>query len=154
MLRWLPLILVLLAAPAWAAGEIDQEMRRVEAALSRISQEQQSVYQQFQMVQEMRRSDERQMQPLQSYTPPPTPPNYDDVKREEEARVQRIKDVPVRARPAVRTLSRARGAEEAAAGRALSTGAAAQPAAVDARFLGGSGFLMPYPSGQRARWTG
>ena len=44
------------------------------------------------MVQELRRSDERQMQPLQSYTPPPTPPNYDDVKREEEARTQRIKE--------------------------------------------------------------
>ena len=92
MLRWLPLVLVLLGAPAWSAGEIDQEMRRVEVALARISQEQQSVYQQFQMVQEMRRSDERQMQPLQSYTPPPTPPNYDDVKREEEARTQRIKE--------------------------------------------------------------
>ena len=92
MLRWLTLVLGLLAASAWPAGEIDQEMRRVEAALSRISQEQQSVYQQFQMVQEMRRSDERQMQPLQSYTPPPTPPNYDDVKREEAARAQRIKE--------------------------------------------------------------
>jgi hypothetical protein len=92
LLRWLPLVLGLLGVPGWAAGEIDQEMRRVEAALARISQEQQSVYQQFQMVQEMRRSDERQMQPLQSYTPPPTPPNYDDVKREEEARTQRIKE--------------------------------------------------------------
>jgi hypothetical protein len=31
------------------------------------------------------------MQPLQSYTPPTTPPNYDDVKREEEARAERVK---------------------------------------------------------------
>jgi len=92
MLRWLPLVLALLAGPAWSADDAAQEIRRVEAALSRISQEQQSVYQQFQMVQELRRSDERQMQPLQSYTPPPTPPNYDDVKREEEARTQRIKE--------------------------------------------------------------
>jgi hypothetical protein len=91
MLRWLPLVLVLLAGPAWPADDAAQEIRRVEAALNRISQEQQSVYQQFQMVQELRRSDERQVQPLQSYTPPPTPPNYDDVKREEEARAQRIK---------------------------------------------------------------
>ena len=64
--------------------------RRIESALSRISQEQQSVYQQFQMVQEMRRSEQAQMQPLQSYTPPATPPNYDDVKREEETRAERI----------------------------------------------------------------
>ena len=91
MSRWLPLVLALLAGPAWPADDVAQEVRRVEAALSRISQEQQSVYQQFQMVQELRRSDERQMQPLQSYTPPPTPPNYDDVKREEEERAQRIK---------------------------------------------------------------
>jgi hypothetical protein len=92
MLRSLPFFLALLAGPAWAADDIQQEMRRVETALNRISQEQQSIYQQFQMVQELRRSDERQMQPLQSYTPPPTPPNYDDVKREEEARAQRIKE--------------------------------------------------------------
>ena len=92
MLRWLPLVLGLLAGPAWAADDIQQQVRRVEAALTRISQEQQSIYQQFQMVQELRRSDERQMQPLQSYTPPPTPPNYDDVKREEDERAQRIKE--------------------------------------------------------------
>ena len=77
---------------AAARAELQVRIRGVEAALSRINAEQQSVYQQFQMVQEMRRSDERQMQPLQSYTPPPTPPNYDDVKREEAERAQRIND--------------------------------------------------------------
>jgi hypothetical protein len=92
MWRGLPLFLALLSGPVWAADDIQQQVRRVEAALTRISQEQQSIYQQFQMVQELRRSDERQMQPLQSYTPPPTPPNYDDVKREEEERAQRIKE--------------------------------------------------------------
>jgi hypothetical protein len=92
MLRWLLLALGLLGVPAWAADDLAQQVRQVESALARISQEQQSVYQQFQMVQEMRRSAQAQMQPLQSYTPPPTPPNYDDVKREEEERTQRIKD--------------------------------------------------------------
>jgi chromosome segregation ATPase len=91
MWRWFPLVLGLLVSAGWAANDVDQEMRRVEAALARISQEQQSVYQQFQMVQELRRSAQAQMQPLQSYTPPPTPPNYDDVKREEEERTQQIK---------------------------------------------------------------
>ncbi len=91
MMRWAMLIGLLLSAPAPAAEDIDREVRRVESALTRISQEQQSVYQQFQMVQELRRSDQAQMQPLQSYTSPATPPNYDDVKREEEARAARVK---------------------------------------------------------------
>jgi hypothetical protein len=90
MLRWLVLAVALLSIPAQSAGEIEQEIRRVEGALNRISQEQQSLYQQFQMVQELRRSDLAQVQPLQSYTPPATPPNYDDVKRDEEARTERI----------------------------------------------------------------
>ena len=91
MMRWAILIGLLLGVPVLAVEDIDREVRRVESALTRISQEQQSVYQQFQMVQELRRSDQTQMQPLQSYTPPATPPNYDDVKREEEARAERVK---------------------------------------------------------------
>jgi hypothetical protein len=93
MLRWLVLVAGLLAVPGLAADDIDREMRRIEAALARISQEQQSVYQQFQMVQEMRRSEQAQTQSMQqSYTPPATPPNYDDVQREQEERDQRIKN--------------------------------------------------------------
>jgi DNA repair exonuclease SbcCD ATPase subunit len=91
MLRWLPLVIGLLGVSAWAAGDIDQEIRRVESILTRVAQEQQSVYQQFQMVQALRLGEERQMQPLQTYTPPATPPNYDDVKREENARAARVK---------------------------------------------------------------
>jgi hypothetical protein len=92
MMRAAILACLLFVTSALAADDIDREVRRIESALSRISQEQQSVYQQFQMVQEMRRSDQAQVQPLQSYTPPATPPNYDDVKREEEARAERIKE--------------------------------------------------------------
>ncbi len=90
MLRWLMLALALLSVPAQSAGDIEQEIRRVEGVLSRITQEQQSLYQQFQMVQERRRNDLAQVQPLQSYTPPATPPNYDDVQREQEERTERI----------------------------------------------------------------
>lgn len=90
MLRWLMLAVALLSVSARAADDIGEEIRRVESALTRIAQEQQSLYQQFQMVQERRRSDLAQVQPLQSYTPPATPPNYDDVRREEEARTERI----------------------------------------------------------------
>jgi hypothetical protein len=91
MVHWLSLIVAMLVVPAWAAEGIEQEIRRVDSALTRISQDQQSVYQQFQMVQVLLRSEESKLQPLQSYTPPATPPNYDDVKREESARIARVK---------------------------------------------------------------
>ena len=91
-MRRLALVLALLSAPASPAESVVQQMRGIESALARITQEQHAIYQQFQMVQELRRNDERQMLPLQSYTVPTTPPNYDDVKRQEEARAQRVKE--------------------------------------------------------------
>ncbi|MGZ8197617.1 MAG: hypothetical protein ACXWVP_04635 [Burkholderiales bacterium] len=91
MVGWLLLVVGLLGFPAWAAGDIAQEIRRVETALSRIAADQQVVYQQFQMVQVMLRGEESKMQPLQSYTPPSPPPNYDTVMREQNARAARIK---------------------------------------------------------------
>ena len=96
MLRSLALVLALTTGSATAATSeaMLQQQRQVEAALARISQEQQSIYQQFQMVQELRRNDERQMLPMPSYGFPPTsPPNYDDMKRQEEARAQRIREL-------------------------------------------------------------
>lgn len=39
MLRWFPLVLGLSATPAWAADAVDQQMRWLEAALTRIVQE-------------------------------------------------------------------------------------------------------------------
>lgn len=72
-------------------AQIEAQMRRIESALSRIISEQQSLYQQFQMLQEMRRSElQRTQEANLSYTPPPTPPNYEDVVREREAREERI----------------------------------------------------------------
>jgi hypothetical protein len=86
--------LLLPIAPVPAAENVQQQMRQIEAALTRISQEQQSVYQQFNMVQELRRNDERQLLPLPMYgVTPGTPPNYDDVKRMEETRAQRVRDL-------------------------------------------------------------
>jgi hypothetical protein len=60
---------LLLYAAVAAAGEADQDdrLRRLEVAVSRIQQEQQSAYQQFGMVQELRRSL------IQQTTPPPLP---------------------------------------------------------------------------------
>lgn len=91
MIRRLLLVTAMLAVPAWAASSIAQDTREVESALARVTAEQQSVYQQFQMVQVMLRSEEARTQPLPTYTPPTTPPNYEDVIREQNARATRIK---------------------------------------------------------------
>ena len=91
MIRRLLLVTAMLAVPAWAASSIAQDTREVESALARVTAEQQSVYQQFQMVQVMLRSEEARTQPLPTYTPPATPPNYEDVIREQNARTTRIK---------------------------------------------------------------
>lgn len=76
---------------AVAPAEIDAQVKRVEAALNRLQLEQQSVHQEFQMVQELRRSvlQERYQSSL-VYTPPATPPNYDDEVREREDRDARL----------------------------------------------------------------
>ena len=102
---FLCLVLVLAAAPALAQtdtspqeqaaarAELQARIRGVEAALSRVSAEQQSVYQQFQMVQEMRRNERQELSnPMQVYTPPASPPNYDDVVRDRQAREYRLQD--------------------------------------------------------------
>jgi hypothetical protein len=91
------LSLALAAGPAAAQSEppspaeLDAQVKRVEIALDRIKMEQQSVYQQFQMVQELRRGELQQsVQSSLVYTPEPTPPNYDDRVREREAREARM----------------------------------------------------------------
>lgn len=91
LLRALLCAMLMLSAPGFAADAVQQQMRQIEAALARLSQEQQSVYQQFQMVQALRRSEERQLLPLPVYGGTGTLPNYEDVKREEEARAQRVR---------------------------------------------------------------
>jgi hypothetical protein len=85
--RLLPLALLLWCASAFAQEDVDVQIKRLEITLNRIQAEQQSVYQQFQMVQELRRSElQRAQQSIQVYTPPATPPSYDDVVREKEQR--------------------------------------------------------------------
>jgi hypothetical protein len=74
-----------------ARAQLEARIRDVELALNRIGTEQQSVYQQFQMVQQMRASELQQSsQTSQSYTPDVSPPNYDDVVRERQARDDRL----------------------------------------------------------------
>jgi hypothetical protein len=84
-------ILVLLASGAAAAdADVDAEIKRVQAALSQIQLEQQSVYQQFQMVQELRRQEiQRIDQSMQVNQPTAQPRNYDDVVSEQAGHLDR-----------------------------------------------------------------
>jgi hypothetical protein len=91
--RWFPLVFALLAAPGWPAESVQQQMRQIEATLGRVTQEQQALYQQFQMVQELRRNEERQLLPIQTYSLGAPPRNYEDVKREEETRGLRVREL-------------------------------------------------------------
>jgi len=98
-LRWIALAVALFAAPAafaQTAAAIAQQMQRVEGALNRLSQEQVAVYQQFQMVQEMRRSEERlalQRLPIYRQSTLAPPPSLDDLQRDEAARTQRMNEL-------------------------------------------------------------
>lgn len=89
--RALPLALLFLCASVWAAETLEQQARRIEAALARITQEQQANYQQFQMVQQLRANEERQLLPIPTQVP--ATPNYEDIRREQDTRAQRIRDM-------------------------------------------------------------
>ncbi|RPI44798.1 MAG: hypothetical protein EHM59_11885 [Betaproteobacteria bacterium] len=105
---FLALVLLLAAAPALAQAdaplqeqdaaraEREAQIRGIEAEISRVSVEQQSVYQQFQMVQEMRRNERQELlNPVQVYTPPASPQNYDDVVLDRQAREYRLRDYAI-----------------------------------------------------------
>jgi hypothetical protein len=90
-MRALPLALLLLCASVWPAETLDQQARRIEAALGRITQEQQALFQQFQMIQQLRTNEERQLLPIPTTVPPS--PNYEDITRDQYARAQRVRDL-------------------------------------------------------------
>jgi type II secretory pathway pseudopilin PulG len=81
--------------PAHGQTDVDAELRRVQAALNVIQQTQQGVYQQFQMVQELRRAelgrpDPFAPQPNVGIAPPPQ--DYNELQRQREERESRIKE--------------------------------------------------------------
>lgn len=85
-MRRLALILALMfiSFTAAAASDDEAELRRLQSALGLLNQEQQAVYQQFQMVQELRRANAQGLGgTLSSQLVPPqysgTVPNYTDV---------------------------------------------------------------------------
>ena len=88
--------LLLLSGLAPADPAADAEIRRLEAQLNLLQQEQQSAYQQFQMIQELRRAEIEAQYPQVIQNSPDyamgnPPPNYDDVVRQKAEREYRIK---------------------------------------------------------------
>jgi len=76
---------------AAARDDVAMQIRSVEAALGRIHAEQQSVYQQFQMVEELRRNERQELQnPQQGYASAGFITYYDDVARERQTREYRL----------------------------------------------------------------
>ena len=76
---------------AVSRAALDAQIRAVEAALARIGAEQQSVHQQFQMVEAMRRYElEAMRNPPGAAAPLGPPPNYADVIRDRQAQEQRL----------------------------------------------------------------
>ena len=77
-------------ASAAARAELDARIAAVEAALARIGAEQQSVYQLFQMVREMRGLEVEAMQnAFGASAYPNPPPGYDEVMRDKRVREER-----------------------------------------------------------------
>ena len=88
-------VVLLFSSAVSADAESEAEIRRIESQLQRIQQDQQAVYQQFQMIQELRRTEMDAVNPQVIQNPPiypndGQPPNYDDIVREKAEREQRI----------------------------------------------------------------
>jgi hypothetical protein len=94
-MRALHLLLLFWAATAWAQSDVDAEVRQIQAQIAAIQQEQQSVYQRFQMVQTLRQDEQQAANPTviensPVYSMDTPPPDYDDMVREKAARRERI----------------------------------------------------------------
>ena len=94
-MKWMVLCLLLATGVALADPATDAETRQLQTQLAQIQQEQQAVFQQFQMLQELRRSERQAENPEVIHNSPVyssdnPPPNYDDLVREKLAREERI----------------------------------------------------------------
>ncbi len=95
LLCLLIVLLVIASSAALSAPDSTDRLNDLASQLNDVRQEQQSVYQNYQMTREARRLEVQEGSPpmaqhpygLDIYTPPP---GYDDVLREQQAREQRI----------------------------------------------------------------
>lgn len=84
------LLLLSAAAPAQSsAPDADTPLRRVEAALFAVRDEQQAVYQQFQMIQALQQIELQS--PAPAYVPQGQIPNYDDMARARQDQQDRFR---------------------------------------------------------------
>lgn len=95
-MRWRFAVLAFcLSAVAFADAATEAEIGRLQAQLDQLLHLQQSVYQQFQMIQELRRTEIEAQYPQVIQNSPEypmgSPPNYDDVVRQKVERDSRIK---------------------------------------------------------------
>jgi hypothetical protein len=78
-----------------ADSKVETEIKQLETALNRLNQAQQSVYQQFQMVQELRRSEvarsEEGSPPTYGIAAPPV--SYEELQKQRQQREERLKDL-------------------------------------------------------------
>ncbi|MBX9629683.1 MAG: hypothetical protein K2X67_04100 [Burkholderiales bacterium] len=94
-----PLLLLLaLGAPLYghAGAGTELEARQIETSLGRLQREQDSVYQQFQMTQELRRVELAKPDPAalpQNVEVTPPPLDYNELQRLREAHQQRLQDL-------------------------------------------------------------
>jgi len=91
----LPFLLLFASATAFAETDAQDELNRLEAALNGVRQEQQSVYQNYQMVRDMRLMEVQEGIPPKPQYPygmnlDTPPPNFDEVFRMQMEREQRI----------------------------------------------------------------
>lgn len=90
-------LLMLLSMNAFAAGQ-DDELQRIYSALNMLNQEQLSIYQQFQMVQAMRREDFPSSHGPILPVPSGETVNYDDVIAEQNRAIRRSEALAQEAR--------------------------------------------------------
>ena len=95
-MKWIILAGWFLSAAAFAADpQIEAEIRQLQTQIGNVQQEEQSAFQQFQMIDGLRRLELHAENPpvVQNspvYSSDNPPPNYDDVVREKREREERI----------------------------------------------------------------
>jgi hypothetical protein len=95
-MKWLLLFAWLLCATALAAdSQLEIEIRQLQAEIAHIQQNEQSVFQQFQMIDGLRRLELQAENPTviensPIYSSDNPPPNYDDLVRQKRERKDRI----------------------------------------------------------------
>jgi hypothetical protein len=89
-------LLMLLSAGALAqtAADADTPLKRTQAALAAVREEQRAVYQQFQMIQALQQAEIQNSGPMSSsvYVPEGQIPNYDDMARARREQQDRLRN--------------------------------------------------------------